>query len=123
MGDGRALVHGELGGERKLAAQRSDDQQAHGRGPSFFPRPAERGEGAERAKRSEAGEGRLISVQTSSPSPGSRRCRSPPSPRKRGEGKGGALGAERISFVPPCSFPSWSRPASPRPARLRRARP
>ena len=30
VGDARALVHGELGGERELAAQRSDDQEAHG---------------------------------------------------------------------------------------------
>ena len=35
MRDGRALVHGELGGERELAAQRSDDQEAHGFS-SFF---------------------------------------------------------------------------------------
>jgi hypothetical protein len=27
--DGRALVHGELGGERELAAQGSDDQETH----------------------------------------------------------------------------------------------
>src|SRR4051794_9983270 len=98
MGDGRALVHGELGGERELAAQRSDDQEAHGLSPSFFPRPAKRGEGAERAERSEAGEGPL--VRDASPSPGSDLRSSPPSPRKRGEGKGGMLGARNISSAP-----------------------
>ena len=30
VGDGRALVHGELGGERELAVQGSDDQETHG---------------------------------------------------------------------------------------------
>ena len=29
MGDGRALFHGELGGERELAVEGADDQEAH----------------------------------------------------------------------------------------------
>jgi hypothetical protein len=29
MGDGRAFFHGELGGERELAVESADDQEAH----------------------------------------------------------------------------------------------